>query len=101
NFVTQVERAGASCRQLPAAGEASPANWEEHQADLIRWLSSLEKPVGIFATNDQLAVRLLDACRRAGISVPEEVAVVGCENEETLCQFASPALTSVKFDGQT
>lgn len=101
NFVTRVERAGAPCAQLPAQGEASPTNWEEHQADLIRWLSSLEKPIGIFATNDQLAVRLLDACRRAGISVPEEVAVVGCENEETLCEFASPALTSVKFDGET
>jgi LacI family transcriptional regulator len=101
NFVTRVARAGAPCAQLPAQGEASPTNWEEHQADLIRWLESLEKPVGIFATNDQLAVRLLDACRRAGISVPEEVAVVGCENEETLCEFASPALTSVKFDGET
>lgn len=101
NFVTCVTRAGFPCAQLPAAGEASPANWEEHQADLIRWLSTLEKPIGIFATNDPLAVRLLDACQRAGLSVPEEVAVVGCENEETLCTFASPALTSVKFDGET
>ena len=57
--------------------------------------------MGIFATNDQLATRLLDACQRAGISVPEEVAVVGCENETTLCNFSSPPLTSVRFDGET
>lgn len=101
NFVSRVEKAGAPCAKLPAQSEASPSDWEEHQAELMRWLESLEKPVGIFATNDQLAVRLLDACRRAGIAVPEEVAVVGCENEETLCEFASPALTSVKFDGGT
>ncbi len=101
NFVSRVEEAGSSCDLLPALGETSPTDWEQHQADLIRWLESLEKPVGIFATNDQLAVRLLDACRRAGIAVPEEVAVVGCENEETLCEFASPTLTSVKFDGET
>ena len=45
-------------------------------------------------------MRLIDACNRAGIGVPEEVAVVGCENEETLCGFSSPTLTSVQFDGR-
>ncbi len=101
NFVTRVEEAGARCESLPAHGETTPEDWEAHQAELMTWLESIEKPVGIFAANDQLAVRLLDACRRAGIVVPEEVAVVGCENETTLCDFASPSLTSVKFDGET
>lgn len=101
NFVSRVEAAGERCEELPAHGESTPADWESHQADLIRWLESLTKPIGIFATNDQLGVRLLDACRRAGIAVPEEVAVVGCENEETLCDFSSPTLTSVRFDGAT
>ncbi|MDF1740027.1 MAG: DNA-binding transcriptional regulator [Verrucomicrobiales bacterium] len=101
NFVTRVKQAGAGCESLPAHGETTPEDWEAHQTELIAWIESIEKPVGIFAANDQLAVRLLDACRRAGIVVPEEVAVVGCENETTLCDFASPALTSVKFDGET
>mgnify|MGYP003633735700 CR=1 FL=1 len=101
NFVTPIEAAGGSCNLLPAHGEASPADWEKHQSELIEWLNTLEKPVGIFATNDQLAVRLIDACQRAGIAVPEEVAVVGCENEETLCEFTSPTLTSVRFDGES
>jgi len=98
-FVDHVEASGSPCVLLPAMGESTPRDWEAHQKQLMRWLDSLAKPVGIFATNDQLAVRLLDACRRAGIAVPEEVAVVGCENEETLCEFASPTLTSVRFDG--
>jgi LacI family transcriptional regulator len=100
-FVDRVEASGNPCTLLPAQGESTPRDWESHQKRLVRWLESLPKPVGIFATNDQLAVRLLDACRRAAIAVPEEVAVVGCENEETLCEFASPALTSVRFDGRT
>ncbi|MCB1203466.1 MAG: DNA-binding transcriptional regulator [Verrucomicrobiae bacterium] len=98
-FVDRVEESGWPCTVLPAQGETTPRDWEAHQKRLVQWLGSLEKPVGVFATNDQLAVRLLDACRRAGIAVPEEVAVVGCENEETLCDFASPSLTSVRFDG--
>ncbi len=101
NFVTRVEQAGKNCTLLLARSEASPQDWEAHQAELMNWLISLEKPVGIFGANDQLAVRLLDACRRAAIPVPDQVAVVGCENEETLCEFASPTLTSVKFDGLT
>lgn len=101
NFVSRVEETGVPCAILPASGEESPRDWEAHQGRLSNWLESLPKPVGIFAANDQLAVQLLDACRRAGIGVPEEVAVVGCENEETLCEFASPALTSVRFDGAT
>ncbi len=101
-FVSHVkEAADADCAILPSQGESSPDDWEAHQAELIEWLESLGKPVGIFATNDQLATRLLDACQRAGIAVPEDVAVVGCENETTLCNFASPPLTSVRLDGES
>jgi LacI family transcriptional regulator len=101
NFIIRVEAAGGSCECLASQGDESPSDWEKHQDELVKWLHSLEKPIGIFATNDQLAVQVLDACQRSGISVPEEVAVVGCENETTLCEFASPTLTSVKFDGKT
>ncbi|MEM7600504.1 MAG: DNA-binding transcriptional regulator [Verrucomicrobiota bacterium] len=100
NFVSRVEVSGATCERLPSQGESEPQDWELHQSELIHWLQSLNKPIGIFAANDQLASRLLDACQRASIAVPEEVAVVGCENEETLCTFASPTLTSVQFDGE-
>lgn len=74
--------------------------WDEHQHALSDWLVSLEKPVGVFAVNDQLGFWLLDAARRAGISVPEEVAVVGAENDNMLCDTASPPLSSVRLRGQ-
>ena len=99
NFVQAVQRVGYGCSPLPERRSDKVRDWEKSQARLIDWLSGLPKPVGVFAANDQLAVRILEACQRAGISVPEEVAVVGCENEETLCSFASPTLTSVQFDG--
>jgi LacI family transcriptional regulator len=99
NFVTTVEASGGTCSLLPETTSDSAADWEQSQARLIAWLAQLPKPVGIFAANDQLGVRLLDACQRAGIAVPEQVAVVGAENEETLCAFASPPLTSVRFNG--
>ncbi|MEW6304560.1 MAG: DNA-binding transcriptional regulator [Verrucomicrobiota bacterium] len=100
NFVTAVKASGGACSLLPETTSDSAADWEQSQARLIAWLAGLPKPVGVFAANDQLGVRLLDACQRAGLAVPEEVAVVGAENEETLCAFATPPLTSVRFDGQ-
>lgn len=100
NFVGTLESRGHSCALLPSKGDRSQRDWEKSQRRLVDWLSSLPKPVGIFAANDQLGVRLLDACQRAGIAVPEEVAVVGAENEETLCEFTTPPLTSVQFDGR-
>ena len=100
NFVSTVKASGCSCSELPETVSDSASDWEQSQTRLIAWLSALPKPVGIFAATDQLGVRLLEACQRAGIAVPEEVAVVGAENEETLCTFATPPLTSVRFDGQ-
>ena len=63
-------------------------------------MASLPKPIGILACTDQLAFWLLDACRRAGVAVPEEVAVVGVENDETLCTMSRPQLSSVAYDGE-
>ncbi len=76
-----------------------PLEWERHQDQLVNWLTCLPKPVGIMACTDQLGYWLLDACLRAQIMVPEEVAVVGCENDETLCNMSSPPLSSVVYDG--
>jgi len=79
--------------------EERPFVWERHQDQLVRWLKQLPKPAGVMACTDQLGYWLIDACRRAGISVPHEVAVVGAENDETLCSTSSPPLSSVEYDG--
>ena len=58
----------------------------------------MPKPLGVMAGNDIRGSQLLDACRRAGVAVPEEVAVVGVDNEELVCQLAYPPLSSVVPD---
>ena len=98
-FIAEVEGFGCRCAELPEICSEHTLDWEVGQNHLMKWLQALEKPVAIFAANDQLGVRVLDACQRAGIVVPEQVAVVGAENEETLCNLAYPSLSSVQFDG--
>jgi LacI family transcriptional regulator len=85
--------------QTTAPGAQRP-RWDQHQRSLAAWLQSLEKPVGVFAINDQLGFWVLDAARRAGIAVPEEVAVIGAENDKMLCETAWPPLSSMQLRGQ-
>lgn len=67
------------------------------QNDLVDWLHALPKPCGIFACTDRFGFTLLDVCRKAGIAVPEEIAVVGVGDDESLCEMSSPPLSSVHF----
>ncbi len=59
------------------------------------WLQGLPKPVGVFAGHDIWGVPVVEACRRGGLHVPDEVAVIGVDNDDLLCQLARPSLSSV------
>ena len=68
------------------------------QDHLANWLKSLPKPVGIMACNDIRGHQVVNACRRANLAVPEEVAVVGVDNDEIFCELCDPPLTSVALN---
>jgi LacI family transcriptional regulator len=70
--------------------------WAYAQRQLTDWLNTLPKPIGVMAANDIRARHLLEACRTAGLRVPEDVAVVGVDNDELLCQLSCPPLTSIE-----
>jgi len=100
NFVNAVEERGGVCEIYPETQPDPIQDWESCLDGLITWIRGLEKPTAIFAVNDTLGARLLEACLRAGVAVPEEIAVMGAENDETLCAFSSPPLSSVRLDGE-
>ena len=63
--------------------------------ELVSWLKSLPRPAAVMAAYDELAVRILDACREASIEVPRQMAVLGVDNDALLCDFSTPPLSSV------
>lgn len=73
-------------------------SWQREQPMLIKWLKSLPKPAGLMACNDACGREVLQACRMAGLRVPDDVAVVGVDNDEMLCELSSPPLSSVALD---
>jgi LacI family transcriptional regulator len=64
-----------------------------------RWIRALPKPVGIFAPNDLWGVQLTEVCHHTGLQVPEEVAIVGVDNDDLLCGLSRPPLSSVALPG--
>lgn len=65
---------------------------------MVRWLKSLRKPVGLMACNDVCGREVLQACATAALKVPDEVAVVGVDNDEMMCELSNPPLSSVALD---
>ena len=62
---------------------------------LTTWIMSLPRPVGVFACYDIKAQQILDICREQGIRVPEELALLGVDNDELLCNLCTPPLSSI------
>jgi LacI family transcriptional regulator len=74
--------------------------WEREQAQISRWLSGLSRPVGVMACNDMRGQHVLDACQRVGLAVPEDVAVVGVDDDTVMCNLCHPPLSSVASNAQ-
>jgi LacI family transcriptional regulator len=93
-FAALAEAAGGECHQF----QYRQATYDVEQQRLTEWLRNLPKPCGVMAAFDNVARQLLDACRDGEISVPGDVAVVGVDNDEVLCELCSPRLSSVAPD---
>ncbi len=93
SFTEQVRAASRNCSVFRVG--RTRAGSDNEQAELISWLRSLPKPVGILACYDVCGQQVLEACIDAGLAVPEQVAVMGVHNDELLCDLCEPPLSSV------
>jgi LacI family transcriptional regulator len=85
---------------MPPTYRGVGVHWREQQRQLVKWLASLPTPIGLFAVTDYRARQVLDACRQIGLRVPQQVAVLGVDNEEVICVHVQPQLTSVARNNQ-
>ena len=101
-FDARLEAAGFASVSLlmPPTYRAKGLQWRDQQRKLVKWLAALPTPVGLFAVTDYRARQVLDACRQIGLRVPQQVAVIGVDNEEVICVHVQPQLTSVARDNQ-
>jgi len=93
-FVERLAQYGYPCSVFKARYSPSQS-WEHLQEAIYSWIESLPKPVGILAANDIRARHILEACRCYGVSIPDEVAVLGVDNDDLICDLATPSLSSI------
>lgn len=93
-FSSRLAEHGFSARTYSPSGRGD----EEESAALAAWLCALPKPCGLFVAYDKRARRVLEICHDEGISVPEQIQVVGVDNESWICESTRPTLSSIEPD---
>jgi LacI family transcriptional regulator len=96
-FAEAANLAGLRCDifDVEYPGDLTPF-WDEQQtAAIALWLRSLPKPVGVMACNDLRALQVMAAAEVAELLVPEELAILGANNDVIRCELAYPPLSSI------
>ncbi|MDF1858819.1 MAG: DNA-binding transcriptional regulator [Verrucomicrobiales bacterium] len=88
-------READSFHELHTPRKGRPGN-PDRFGQLCEWIRDLPKPNAIMVCSDQRGLELLEACRSGGIPVPEQIAVVGVDNDLALCEISAPPLSSVR-----
>lgn len=96
-FIETVLAQGRTVTVYPTRNERD-RNIEQKR--MRQWLKSLPKPVGIFAATDIRARNVIEACQHADLRIPEDVAIVGVDNDELFCETTSPKLSSIAIDAE-
>lgn len=81
--------------ELHAYGEGGDGKGINEEGQLTQWLKKLPKPVGVLACYDIRGRQLIEICQRNQIAVPEQVAVLGVDNDELVCNLAETPLSSI------
>jgi len=101
-FEQSIARRGFPCQvfqnPIPRIDRCTP-EYEEHgikyEQQLNRWLVSLPKPIGLMVCNDSRGRQVLTCCNALGLTIPDEIAVIGVDKDEVLCELSDLPLSSV------
>jgi len=85
---------------LEGAWHVDAAGEQRRFSNWLQKLDALPKPLAVLAASDRVGVNVCDACRALDIAVPEQVAVLGVDNNEYLCESCEPPLSSVELPGE-
>lgn len=93
-FAAAIRARGFCCDVYRHPGNRK-VNWEEEQNHIAAWLRQLPKPIAVMTCHDDRGQQVLDACLRADLAVPDEVAILGVDNDPFLCNLSTPQLSSI------
>jgi LacI family transcriptional regulator len=98
-FAAELRRQGMSCSILELASLTSDTRLNRSDGRrLARWIANLPRPVGIMACNDHCGRAVLDVCSGLAIPVPDDIGVVGVDNDDLVCELCLPPLSSIEVN---
>ncbi len=95
SFTAVVTAAGYQSDSYMTAEAVNIDRWVGELEDISEWLKNCPRPLGVMACNDDRGEQVVEACKMASLRVPDDVAVVGVDNDPSICNFSNPRLSSV------
>jgi len=95
------------CKRIREAGFETPPqyalsgpgkDWTKEWRSLAHWLKALPKPVGLMACNDDCGQRVMEVCKLTGLMVPDQVGLIGADNDEVVCGLTDPPMSSIAIN---
>lgn len=99
-FEERIREAGYNVHYYEHNDSMANDLWYYKPSALSEWLKSLPKPIALMACDDNQGHHITEAARHAGIRIPDEVAVLGVDNDETICELSDPPLSSIELDSE-
>lgn len=96
-FRAEVEKVGGNFHYFESE-DLGGKEWSDVHVELDEWLLSLPKPVGLFACDDDFALRMSQICRINNIKIPEEISLLGVDNDDLICNLSDPPISSIVTD---
>ncbi len=97
-YIKRLEQEGYDVYQFDNTNNGKNKLWYYSNSPLSDWLLKLPKPLALFACDDNQASHICEACNIAGIRVPEDVAILGVDNDEMICNLSNPPTSSIALD---
>lgn len=93
-YKARIEQEGYKCHVLENKNP-NTKEWLYNTREVGQWLESLPKPVALFACDDYYALQISETCNILNIGIPDDIALLGVDNDELLCNLSSPTLSSI------
>jgi LacI family transcriptional regulator len=98
HFSERVTRAGFHVNLYRQPKARAKRAWKSEQNLIADWLRSLPKPLALMCCNDDRALQVIEACQLADLFVPDQVAVLGVDNDVLICDLADPPISSIALN---
>lgn len=97
-FTQKLEQAGFKTNLYKYPRKRTDRYWKNEKVLIRRWLKSLPKPVAIMACNDDRSQHVIEAAKSAHFKIPEDIAVIGVDNDPMLSELPKPSISSIDLN---